>query len=160
MSMSLFVCNQSMFLDCYYVNHIFTTAFYKLVKLSSAFWSSHILCGYILWYQNILWCHRSISGISLVKWFSKLMASFSMHNLICSIRIYWASRHHCYHFCWPTGKVPSVSTPLQRWRGSWVLDGGKSKFWKNENNPKNQNFEKNEKHTWRYHHFTQVYQKL
>ena len=103
------------------------------------------MCGYILWYQNILWCHRSISGISLVKWFSKLMVSFSMRNLICSIRIYWASRHHCYHFCWPTGKVPSVSTPLQRWRGSWVLDGGKSKFWKNENNPKNQNFEKMKK---------------
>ena len=28
------------------------------------------------------------------------------------------------------------------------------------NNPKNQNFEKNEKNTWRYHHFTQVKQKL
>ena len=25
------------------------------------------------------------------------------------------------------------------------------------NNPKNQNFEKNEKHTWIYHHLTQVY---
>ena len=27
------------------------------------------------------------------------------------------------------------------------------------NNPKNQNFEKNEKNPWRYHHFTQVYHK-
>ena len=28
------------------------------------------------------------------------------------------------------------------------------------NNPKNQNFEKMKKKAWRYHHFTQVYQKL
>ena len=27
------------------------------------------------------------------------------------------------------------------------------------NNPKNQNFQKLKKNTWRYHHFTQVYQK-
>ena len=25
--------------------------------------------------------------------------------------------------------------------------------------PKNENFKKNEQNTWRYHHFTQVYQK-
>ena len=28
------------------------------------------------------------------------------------------------------------------------------------NCPKNENFKKNEKNTWRYHHFTQMYQKL
>ena len=28
------------------------------------------------------------------------------------------------------------------------------------NNPKNQNFKTNEKNSWRYHHFTHVYQKL
>ena len=35
---------QSMFLDSCYVKNIFTIAFYKLVKLSSAFYSSYIIC--------------------------------------------------------------------------------------------------------------------
>ena len=44
------------------------------------------------------------------------------------------------------------------WQNALVLWGHFLPFY-STNNPKNQNFEKMKKQTWRYHHFTQAYQK-
>ena len=44
------------------------------------------------------------------------------------------------------------------WQNALVIWGHFLPFY-STNNPKNQNFEKMKKQTWRYHHFTQAYQK-